>query len=103
MKVVSAYEMREIDRLAIGDYGIHGLVLMERAGLAVAKRFMELYPLKRAVILCGGGNNGGDGLVVARDLYNRGVKANVLMVAKKDALSPDCNTQFQIAKTRGSV
>jgi NAD(P)H-hydrate epimerase len=98
MKIATAQEMREIDRTTIEDYGIPGLVLMERAGLAVALKVKELYPDKKIVILCGGGNNGGDGLVAARNLHNRGSKVNVLIFAKKNAMSPDCNTQYQIAK-----
>lgn len=101
MKVVTSQEMREIDRITIEDYGIPGMVLMERAGLAVALKVKELYPDKKVVVLCGGGNNGGDGLVAARNLHNWGFKVNVLVFAKKNALSPDCNTQYQIAKKIG--
>src|SRR5208337_4558187 len=101
MKIVTAEEMREIDRLTIEDYGIPGLVLMERAGLAVAMRVRELFPSKKVVVLCGGGNNGGDGLVAARDLFNRGVKVSVIMTTKKEALSSDCAVQYQIVKKMG--
>jgi NAD(P)H-hydrate epimerase len=101
VKVVTASEMREIDRIAVEDYGIGSLVLMERAGLAVALKVKELYPNKKIVVLCGGGNNGGDGLVAARNLHIWGFKVNALILAKKDALSPDCNRQYQIAKKIG--
>ncbi|BCB96935.1 bifunctional NAD(P)H-hydrate repair enzyme Nnr [Dissulfurispira thermophila] len=101
MKVATGQEMREIDRITIEDYGIPGLVLMERAGLAVALKVKEFYPDKKIVILCGGGNNGGDGIVAARNLHNWGFKVNVLIFAKKNALSADCNTQYQIAKKFG--
>jgi NAD(P)H-hydrate epimerase len=101
VKVVTAQEMREIDRITIEDYGISGLVLMERAGLAVASKVREFYPDKKVLVLCGGGNNGGDGLVAARNLHNWGFKVNALIFAKKNALSPDCNTQYQIAKKIG--
>ncbi|MDI6801852.1 MAG: NAD(P)H-hydrate dehydratase [Thermodesulfovibrionales bacterium] len=98
MKVVTSQEMREIDRAAIEDYGIPSAVLMERAGLAVARRVANLYPDKRIVVLCGSGNNGGDGIVAARNLYNWGFKVNILILSKKKSLSQDCNMQYQIAK-----
>jgi len=101
MKIVTADEMRDIDRRTIEDYGIPGLVLMERAGLAVASRVRALFPSKKVVVLCGGGNNGGDGLVAARDLFNRGIKVLVIMTTKKEALSSDCAVQYQIAKKMG--
>ncbi len=101
MKIVTADEMREIDRLAIKDYGIAGPVLMERAGLAVASRVRELFPSKKVVVLCGGGNNGGDGLVAARDLFNWGFKVSILMASKKETLSSDCAMQYQIVKKMG--
>jgi NAD(P)H-hydrate epimerase len=101
MKVVTSNEMQEIDRVTIEKYGIPGPVLMERAGYAVALRIRELYPLKKVVVLCGSGNNGGDGLVAARNLHNLGFSVNVFILAKKDALSSDCNLQYQIAKRIG--
>lgn len=101
MKVVTSEEMREIDKVAIEQYGISSAVLMERAGLSVALKVKELLPYKKILILCGSGNNGGDGLVAARNLHNWGFKVNVLMFAKKNILSPDCNKQYQIAKDMG--
>ena len=101
MKIVTADEMRDIDRRTIEDYGIPGLVLMERAGLAVASKVRELFPSKKVMVLCGGGNNGGDGLVAARDLFNWGFKVSVIMATKKEALSSDCAIQYQIVKKMG--
>ncbi|MBZ0156657.1 MAG: NAD(P)H-hydrate dehydratase [Alphaproteobacteria bacterium] len=101
MKVATAQEMREIDRITIEEYGIPGPVLMERAGLAVARKVREFFPRKKAVVLCGGGNNGGDGLVAARDLFNGGNAVQVFLLAKKGALSPDCAAQYRIAKKMG--
>lgn len=73
MKVLTAAEMREVDRLTIGE-GIPGLVLMENAGHRVMefleRRFAPLAS-QRILVLCGKGNNGGDGLVIARQLYTR--------------------------------
>jgi len=101
MKIVTADEMRDIDRRTIEDYGIPGLVLMERAGLAVASRVRELFRSKRVVVLCGGGNNGGDGLVAARDLFNWGVNVSVIITTKKESLNSDCAVQYQIVKKMG--
>ncbi|MBA4348461.1 MAG: bifunctional ADP-dependent NAD(P)H-hydrate dehydratase/NAD(P)H-hydrate epimerase [Thermodesulfovibrio sp.] len=101
MKVVTSDEMREIDRVTIEKYGIPGPVLMERSGLAVALRVKELYSSKKVVVLCGSGNNGGDGLVAARNLHNMGFRVNILIFAPKDALSPDCKAQYEIAKKIG--
>ena len=97
MKVVTAAEMREIDRVTIRTYGIPGLVLMERAGMAVAEKAMELFPDKRFLVLCGGGNNGGDGLVAARGIHNSGSRVKAIVLSKVDSLSPDCKAQYQLA------
>lgn len=79
--VLSRKEMRELDRWAIEDFGLPGQVLMENAGKACAEwirvKFDGSVP-KKALILCGGGNNGGDGLVIARYLHLWGWKVLVL-------------------------
>jgi len=102
MKIVNAEEMREIDRVTIDEYGITSPVLMERAGLAVVGRIMDLCdPAQRVVVLSGGGNNGGDGLVVARNLHNKGLDVSVYLLSTPDRLSRDCKSQFTIAKKTG--
>src|SRR4051812_20814190 len=73
MKVLTAAQMREVDRLTI-EAGIPGIVLMENAGHRVMEFLQERFaPLaaQRIVVLCGKGNNGGDGLVIARQLHTR--------------------------------
>ncbi len=101
MKVVTAEEMRNIDEKTIKKYGIPGLLLMERAGLAVATRIRELFDKKKVIVFSGSGNNGGDGIVVARNLYNWGWNVKVLLVSKEDKLGPDCLTQLRIARKAG--
>ena len=101
MNVATAAEMREIDRVTIEEYGVAGSVLMERAGAAVAAKAMELFPGKRALVLCGGGNNGGDGLVAAINLRNEGYTVNVIMLAEADKLSQDCSLQLAKAEKAG--
>ena len=101
MKVVTAAEMKEIDRITIEEYGIPAPVLMERAGLAVAAKVEELHAGRKVLILCGSGNNGGDGLAAARNLHNRGYHVKVIMLSRTDSLSPDCKAQYRTAKKTG--
>jgi NAD(P)H-hydrate epimerase len=101
MKVVTAEQMKDIDRKTIEKFGIPENVLMERAGAAVASRVRELYEKRKTIVLAGGGNNGGDGIVVARELYNSGWHVRVLLLIKEGKLSPDCLSQFRIAKQMG--
>ena len=73
MKIVSAAEMREIDRSTSERFGVPSLVLMENAGSAVARFILSDYAqAERIGILCGKGNNGGDGFVAARKLVEAG-------------------------------
>jgi NAD(P)H-hydrate epimerase len=101
MKVVTAKEMQEIDRRTIKDCGVHGPVLMERAGLAVADRIREMFQPGKAVVLAGAGNNGGDGIVVGRELHNSGWNVKVILLLKEDKLSRDCLAQYRTAKKLG--
>lgn len=101
MKVVTSKEMREIDMVTIEEYSISSAVLMERAGLSVALKVKELYPNKKILILCGSGNNGGDGLVAARNLHNWGFKVNAFLTADPKKLSSDALVQYKIARKFG--
>ena len=101
MKVVTAEEMRLIDGKTITKYGIPGPTLMERAGLAVAVRIMELFDKRKVLVLAGTGNNGGDGLVAARNLFDRGWNVKVLLMGKLKSLSPDCLAQYRTAREIG--
>lgn len=78
---LSRDEVRELDRRAIEEYGVPGIVLMENAGRGAAELLMRLNHQKLpVVILCGPGNNGGDGFVIARHLDNHGWPVNVWAV-----------------------
>lgn len=101
MKVVTAEEMRNIDRVTTEKYGIPGTVLMERAGLSVAEKVRALFDKKKVVVLAGGGNNGGDGIATARNLHNWGWHVRVLLMLREDKLSPDCLSQYRMAKHSG--
>jgi hydroxyethylthiazole kinase-like uncharacterized protein yjeF len=98
MKIAMAAQMREIDRRTIEEYGILSLVLMERAGLAVVNKIREIAKYRKALVLCGAGNNGGDGLVVARLLWNEGWNVKAYLLMKEEKGSPDFKAQLQAAK-----
>ncbi len=97
MKVVTANEMREIDRKTIEEFGIPGRVLMERAGTAVAAKIREVYGPKKVVVISGIGNNGGDGMVAARILHNEGWDVNVFLASKPERLKGDALSQYEAA------
>jgi len=97
MKVVTAEEMREIDKRTIEKYGISGNVLMERAGLAVSYRIKELFGRKKVIVVSGSGNNGGDGLVVARNLHNEGWEVKVFLTGGPEDLKGDALVQYKAA------
>lgn len=84
-----AEQMREVDRWAIERRGVPSLALMERAGEAVARAVEGLCPDGPVAVVCGKGNNGGDGLVVARLLRERGRRVDVLLACDPASLSGD--------------
>ncbi len=95
MKLVTPEEMREIDRLTIEKYNIPGLRLMENAGLSVALLILKRdIDLSNIFVICGKGNNGGDGLVLARVLKIRGYNPKVILIAKKDELTGDAKVNL---------
>jgi len=91
-------ESREIDRRAIEDYGIPGVVLMENAGRGVADCLEELGISGPVVICCGKGNNAGDGFVVARHLQLRGHAVRVLVWAEAEELTGDAGVNFRVVQ-----
>jgi NAD(P)H-hydrate epimerase len=96
MKIVSAAEMREIDRATESRFGVSSLMLMENAGSAVARFILAEYPqAERVGILCGKGNNGGDGFVVARKLLDAGRGVRVLLLCDPEELRGDAAAMFQ--------
>jgi NAD(P)H-hydrate epimerase len=89
-----AGEQRELDRWAIEDMGIPSLELMERAGLGLAALVSERAPEGRVVVVCGKGNNGGDGLVAARLLREQGREVGVLTLADPAEFSGDARANL---------
>ncbi len=89
--------MQEIDRLTTEHFGVPSLTLMENAGRGVVEFIEQRYPPlegRKIVILCGRGNNGGDGLVVARLLRERGLQPRVLLLADPGKLSGDAAANY---------
>lgn len=94
---LSRDEAREIDRRAIEGFGVPGIVLMENAGRGCTELLMRLNTGKQPiVILCGPGNNGGDGYVIARHLDNHGWPVDVVVIADNHQIRGDAETNFNI-------
>jgi hydroxyethylthiazole kinase-like uncharacterized protein yjeF len=97
----TAAEMRAADAGAIEGLGIPGAVLMERAGVAAAEEILARGEPGIAAVVCGGGNNGGDGFVVARHLHAAGWEVECLLAADPDGLPEDARRNFDIAVRMG--
>ena len=98
MKILTASQMQRIDRLTTERYGVPSLTLMENAGRSVVDFLVaRLGPLteQAIAILCGKGNNGGDGLVVARLLREQGLSPRVLLFADPQTLRGDAAANYQ--------
>ena len=97
MKALTAAEMREVDRLTSERFGIPGLQLMEAAGKKVAdavlREFSPGLP-QRVTVLCGKGNNGGDGLVAARHLRAAGIGPRVCLFAAPREMHGDAGANL---------
>ena len=102
MKVVTAAEMRQIDQDTIEGIGIPGIVLMETAGSAIVRAIEQYYPTcQRIGIFVGKGNNGGDGLVIARQLAHAGRDVHLFLVSPPDSFTGEAAINLQIAKRLG--
>jgi ADP-dependent NAD(P)H-hydrate dehydratase / NAD(P)H-hydrate epimerase len=96
MKIVTAAEMREIDRITTEKYGIPSLSLMDNAGSAVAEFAAKHFEFNSVCVVCGKGNNGGDGFVAARKLHEAGKKVSVIILAKSaEELRGDASEMFR--------
>jgi hydroxyethylthiazole kinase-like uncharacterized protein yjeF len=104
MQILTAEQMRRVDARAIAERRIPSLDLMESAGRGVAEALAEEVPdvlSRRVVIVCGKGNNGGDGLVAARHLRRLGASPRVLLMARGSDLTRDAATSLARAKEAG--
>jgi len=96
MKITTAEEMRAIDRATTERFGVPSLTLMENAGSAIARFILQHYlEANRVTVVCGKGNNGGDGFVVARKLHRAGRVVEVLLLASRTELKGDALAMFE--------
>ena len=96
MKIVSASEMREIDRVTSSRFGVPSSTLMGNAGEAVAVFVISRHPTVHSVgVICGKGNNGGDGFVAARKLHDAGKDVRVLLLADPSELKGDAAEMYR--------
>ena len=99
MRVLNAAQMREADRRTIEDIGIASLVLMENAGRQVVAAMEAVHgdlQEHQVAVLCGRGNNGGDGFVVARTLLQRGVDVSVFVIGSIADVRGDARINLEI-------
>ena len=102
IKIATSYEMRKCDEQAINNYGIPGIILMENAGLEVVRRLdiiLNEVNDKNISIIAGKGNNGGDGYVIARHLFNKGAKVKVFLLGDKEDVSGDALVNLNILES----
>lgn len=101
MKVLTAAQMRQVDEESTEKYGIPSLTLMENAAVQTVQAIERKYGdarNKRVLIVCGKGNNGGDGATVGRQLWMRGASVDVVLLATLESTAGDARINFQIAK-----
>ena len=102
LPVLDNEAMREADRHTIEDLGVPSLELMENAAAGVVDALRDSFPdVRRILILCGRGNNGGDGLAAARILAGGGLEIKVLLFGDPENLSPDGSENLHLAEKAG--
>lgn len=101
--VLDSAQMREADRVTISELGVPSLVLMEMAALGVTEALLQRFPgVGRVLVACGPGNNGGDGLAVARQLRSRGLGGvEAWLLVAEERLAGDAAVQLQLARSFG--
>jgi hydroxyethylthiazole kinase-like uncharacterized protein yjeF len=110
MEYITPEKMREIDRRTQEEFDIPAAILMENAGRAVFQTAMEVLcekQEKKVTVVCGRGNNGGDGFVAARHLMNNGIDVSIFLVADTKELKGEAKANYhraeKVAKTMGKV
>jgi NAD(P)H-hydrate epimerase len=101
MQSLTRSEVRELDRRAIEDFGLPGIVLMENAGRGAAELLHGLAPRAKVAIVCGKGNNAGDGFVIARHLENLGHAVRLLLACDPAELRGDAAIAWGVAEKAG--
>ncbi|MFM8291183.1 MAG: NAD(P)H-hydrate epimerase, partial [Planctomycetia bacterium] len=101
MRSLTRDEVREIDRRAIEEFGLPGIVLMENAGRGAAELLHAIGPRAAVAIACGRGNNAGDGFVIARHLENFGHPVRLLLACDPAELRGDAAVAWRVAEKAG--
>ena len=104
MRVLNSLQMRDVDRRTINEIGVPSIVLMENAGRQVVQAMLSTIndlANKQIVILCGRGNNGGDGFVVARTLLQENISASVFLFGRPNDIQGDAKTNLNILTRLG--
>ena len=97
MKIVTSAEMRAIDRATTAHHGVPSLTLMENAGTAVADFLQTNFPhAEKILVVCGRGNNGGDGFVAARKLHEDKKQVSVVLFARPADLTGDAAQMYSL-------
>jgi len=102
VSTLTVKEIRALEQLAIKKYRVSSLALMENAGAQVAREAIKILGKKKEVlIVCGTGNNGGDGFVAARHLVNQGIKVKIWIIGQPAQLKNDAKINYLILKKLG--
>ena len=104
MRILSSGQMGWVDRETTARYGLPSLLLMENAGSGVVRemeRHLGRLQGLKVLVVCGKGNNGGDGLVAARHLHLKGVATQVVLMARPESLKGDARTNLEVAQKMG--
>lgn len=102
LSLYRAMQVRELDRSAMEDHGVPGMTLMERAGAAAFAEMRRRWPIRRKIaVLCGVGNNAGDGYILARLALAAGLKVTVISIGKLDRLRGDAKTAWENLSASG--
>lgn len=104
MKIVTAKEMYEVDRIAMEEKGLHGTILMENAGRSIAEKVkMHASKNSRILVLIGSGNNGGDGFVIARTLLNQDYLIKVIQLVSNEKIKGDARYHKKVFEEYGGI
>ena len=104
MRVLNGAQMREADRRTINDIGVPSLVLMENAGQQVVAAMESAFDdlaSRRVAVLCGRGNNGGDGFVIARTLSQQGLEVGVFLLGRAADVESNARTNLDVVGQLG--
>ena len=104
MKILTASQMQQVDRLTTEHFGVLGITLMETAGSSATTAIINHFNSLRYVkIFCGKGNNGGDGAVIARHLWLKGIKVDLFLIGKLEETRGDAHINFAAVKNLATV